>query len=1089
MQCLRCLFENPDDAKFCMECGQDLKTMTSEMQSSIPEAERKHATVLFSDLSGYTALTERLDPEEVKEIMGLIFQKIGRLAKRYDGTIERFFGDEVLLLFGVPRAHEDDPVRAIRVAIEIHASLNQDLAGFEQKIGQPLAMHIGINTGLVITGDDYIDKGRHGLTGDAVNLGARLAKLAKPGETLVGTETYKQARHYFEFDALGSSKIKGKEEPIQTYKVLSPREKPSALYRTHGVRADLIGRDQEMAILELAVQQLEQGRSSIISICGDAGTGKSRLTREFKERLDLDKIQWFEGHAYGYTQNTPYYPLIDLLTHAFQIEENNSSEQIREKIESYVADLLGTENQTAANIGGLFSLSYPELAQVSPESWKSRLHASIQEILTALAKRGPTVICFEDLHWADSSFIELLGTLLKRQSDSILFVCVYRPSFNFFDGQNPEILDNVYQEIRLQELSALDAQAMLKSLLKSEDIPTELTDFVGNKAEGNPFYLEEVINSLIESGILIRDNGGWKLARAIGETDIPSSISGVLTARIDRLQKDAKRILQEASVIGRAFFYEILKRVTDLKVPVDEYLAGLEQLDLIRVRALEPDLEYIFKHALTQEVVYNGILKKERQDIHERIGIAIETLFKDRISEFYETLAYHFSHSSSVVKAVNYLIMSGEKNVLRYALDEANQFYKEAYKILSEKSFLTKDEKWFLIDLLIKWSFVFFYRADFEGLKTILEVHRDLVDSLEDRERRGMFYTCLGYALGQAGRLRESYETLHKSSKWCEEANNERFEAFSYAWLSQTCHELGLLDDAIVYGKKGQTIEGRLAWDPLLLCHTDSWAAVSFFYRGECLEIEKIANSHLEKGHKNSDQRIISEAVLFKGMMFFAAGDYTNCIKKMEETIRLAKDPITLYNGKLMMGMCYLSLGRLKEAEDALNVTLDLTRHIRSWVRKPQLELFLTAVQAGRGNLSKGIKNLHRLKAYFFENSQKWSAASAEYILGNIYFQLIHNEAPRDFKIIMKNIGFLIKTLPFAAKKAEQHYLAAIKAAKEINAKGILGQSCLDLGLLYKFKKRNDEARQYISNAVKIFEECGAYAFLKQARKELISLQ
>ena len=208
----------------------------------------------------------------------------------------------------------------------------------------------------------------------------------------------------------------------------------------------------------------------------------------------------------------------------------------------------------------------------------------------------------------------------------------------------------------------------------------------------------------------------------------------------------------------------------------------------------------------------------------------------------------------------------------------------------------------------------------------------------------------------------------------------------------------------------------------------------------------------------------------------------------MEETIHLAKDPITLYNGKLMKGMSYLSLGRLKEAEDALNETLDLTRHIRSWVRKPQLEMFSTAVQAGRGNLSGGIKNLHRLKAYFFENSQKWSAASAEYILGNIYFQLIQNEAPKDFRVIVKNIGFLIKTLPFAAKKSERHYLAAIKAAKEINAKGILGQSCLDLGLLYKIKKRNDEARQYISNAVKIFEECGAYAFLEQARQALKSL-
>ena len=186
MRCQKCRFENPDDAKFCMECGHHLKTATPEFEKPVVEAERKHATVLFSDLAGYTALTEKLDPEEVKEIMGRIFGEIGQLAKSYDGTIERFFGDEVLLLFGVPKAHEDDPVRAIRVAVEIHALMNEQSARFTEQIGQPLAMHIGINTGLVITGDEYIDKGRHGLTGDAVNLAARLTKLSKPGETLVG---------------------------------------------------------------------------------------------------------------------------------------------------------------------------------------------------------------------------------------------------------------------------------------------------------------------------------------------------------------------------------------------------------------------------------------------------------------------------------------------------------------------------------------------------------------------------------------------------------------------------------------------------------------------------------------------------------------------------------------------------------------------------------------------------------------------------------------------------------------------------------------------------------------------------------------
>ncbi|MEJ2170460.1 MAG: adenylate/guanylate cyclase domain-containing protein [Desulfobacterales bacterium] len=282
ISCSKCGKANGPGSKFCNECGNELK----ELQAVAPvdftkprlyipkrpadkvlttrgsiDGERKLATVLFSDLGDYTALTEKLDPEEVREIMGLIFREIARLAKSYDGTIERFFGDEVLMLFGVPKAHEDDPIRAIRAAIEINALIDRQSARFAEKIGRPLAMHIGINTGLVITGDEYIEKGRHGLTGDAINLGARLGRLSKPGEILVGPETYRQAMHHFEFESLGTSEIKGKAEPIQIYKVLSLREQPQAFHQIPGARAVLIGRDQEMAVLEQAVQQLSRGRA------------------------------------------------------------------------------------------------------------------------------------------------------------------------------------------------------------------------------------------------------------------------------------------------------------------------------------------------------------------------------------------------------------------------------------------------------------------------------------------------------------------------------------------------------------------------------------------------------------------------------------------------------------------------------------------------------------------------------------------------------------------------------------------------------------------------------------------------------------
>ncbi|KKK82655.1 hypothetical protein LCGC14_2801220, partial [marine sediment metagenome] len=407
--------------------------------------------------------------------------------------------------------------------------------------------------------------------------------------------------------------------------------------------------------LREAVEELRKGNRRIFSICGDSGTGKSRLVEEFKATLEHKEIQWIEGHAYSYSQNIPYFPLIDLLNRVFQIEEGDPSEKVREKIESEIRNLVGEKEDVIPYIGSLYALIYPEIEDVSPEFWKSRLQDASLTILSALAQRAPTIFFLEDLHWADSSFAELLRrTLLEVQQPAIV-LCVYRPVFSLFTSHQVRGMRKVYQEIGLQDFSASEVKDMVESLLMTKTIPGDLMQFIQEKVEGNPFYLEEVINSLIESESLFCDNGGWRFTRPIGKSSIPSTVQGVISARIDRLEKDTKHVLQEASVIGKAFLYQILENITELTEHIDRCLTWLERFDLIRTRSLQPDLEYIFKHALTQEVVYNGLLKKERQAIHERIGLVMEQLFHDRLSEHYETLAFHFKQGQSVLKAFDYL--------------------------------------------------------------------------------------------------------------------------------------------------------------------------------------------------------------------------------------------------------------------------------------------------------------------------------------------------------------------------------------------------------------------------------------------------
>ncbi len=837
-----------------------------------------------------------------------------------------------------------------------------------------------------------------------------------------------------------------------------------------------------------AARKLKEGTGAVFSIYGPAGTGKSRLVKEFKESLNLDEIQWLEGHAYPHSQNIPYFPLIDLLNRSLQIEEGDPPERVKEKIESGISSLVGDKADFIPYIGSLYSLSYPEIDEVSPAFWKEQLQKAIQTILSSLAQRGPTIIRLEDLHWADPSFLDLIRLLLSESRDPILFLSVYRPIISLFTSHQASAMANPYREIRLQELSTSESQGMIASLLQTDRIPSELHRFLQDKVEGNPFYLEEVINSLIESETLVRDNGDWKLTRAITEAEVSSTIHGVIAGRLDRLEKESKRILQEASVIGRTFFYEILNRITELQHQIDQSLRSLERLDLIRARALQPDLEYIFKHALTQEVVYNGLLKKERLGIHERIGLVMEQLFPDRLPEFYETLAYHFKQGQSTLKAVGYLMKAAEKSLKRYALEEAHQYYHEAFDLLSNKAEKTREDELLLIDLILDWAMVFYYRADCKGWEKLFSSHQTLAETLDDKARLGMFYAWLGFVLWFRERYTDSYEYLCKAIQIGEDINNQKVIGYGCTWLCWTCAELGLFDEGITHGERAQKIAKSLDSDQYLYFKSLAALAHTYIYKGEIKKALNAGQMLLDYGHAHSNIRSINLGYTFISFSHFIAGDYLLTLEYAQKAIQNTVDPLYAIGSNLLMGFSNAFLGEFQKIGETAKQQWEFLQDVGCEVWGTTAELLVGLTYIANGQMSQGLKMVENVRDAYQKNKKRGRLAMPEYILGKIYLQIVEGGDLPSFSFLARNIGFMVKNVPAAGKKAEDHFKRAIEIAKEIGAKSWMAVSYLDLGLLHKAKKRTDQAKECISKAIQIFEEIEAEAFLKQAKEALASL-
>ena len=663
--------------------------------------ERRVVTMLFCDLKGSTAAAEQLDPEDWTEIMNGAFAQMIKPVYQYEGTIARLMGDALLAFFGAPIAHEDDPRRAILAGLDIVGAIKPYRELIRERYKVDFDVRVGINTGLVVVGAVGSDlRMEYSALGDAINLAARMEQTAEPGTVRIAHDTYKLVKNLFEFKSLGGIDIKGKSEPVLAYQALRRKFESGRTRGIEGLHATMVGREAELFALRNVMADLKQGLGRIIFVLGEAGLGKTRLISEAHEvfqTLGHAQAIWIETISLSYETNQAYGLFQRLMRRIGGIEYNDAPLVLREKLGRLVDNLEEAPRSRALHVfESLFGLETENNGiPMDDDTFKHELYEAMYLWWKARFSFQPTVLVFDDMHWCDKASTELLRQLLPLTGEiPLVLLFAMRAERNAPAWQIKTTADEEYghryTELVLHPLSDADGNELVNRLLANPDLPDSLRANILEKSGGNPFFIEEVVRTLIDSRVLIAEevNGGtkriWRATSASADFAIPDNLQSLLAARMDRLEESTRGTLQLASVIGRSFYHRVLQAVDEASHELDKHLSTLLRMELIREAARVPEIEYAFRNPLTQEAVYKTILIKRRRAFHHRVGEVMESIYADRLNGLFGLLAHHFALASEYEKAINYYRKAAQQAVALFAYDDAIQNLRSALKLIDE---------------------------------------------------------------------------------------------------------------------------------------------------------------------------------------------------------------------------------------------------------------------------------------------------------------------------------------------------------------------------------------------------------------------
>ena len=1130
MECPKCQTENPEGKKFCRECGAKLAlscpqcsakilpgdkfcgecghnlTVPSEpspkelsfdekidkIQRYLPEGltekilsqrdkiegERKQVTVMFCDMEGFTSLSEKLGPEDVYDIVDQIYELLIHKVHDYEGTVNEMTGDGIVALFGAPIALEDAPQRAVRSAMAIHREMSRfsDRLKQERESFPTLKMRIGIHTGPVVVGTVGNNlRVEFKAVGDTVNLASRMEGLAEPGTTYVSEDTFKLTEGFFRFEALGEREVKGKKEPVSVYRVIAPSTRRTRfdVSAERGL-TPFVGRERELELLVDGFERAKAGRGQAFSIIAEAGVGKSRLLYEFRKAVANEDVTFLEGKCLSYSRGDAYHPVVDILKSNFDIQESDGDLKIREKVKKGLRMLEAEETSTLPYLLELLSVKHSGIDELSlsPEVRKDRIIAALIQIVLKGSEIRPLILAYEDLHWMDKSSEESLKSLLDSIAGARVFlIFTYRPEYLHTWGAK-----SYHSQVNLNRLSNPESLVMVAHLLDTEHLESSLEEFILEKTEGIPFFIEEFIKSLKNLKAIKREENTYRIAKDIQTMTIPGTIHDLIMARVDSLPERAKGILQTGSVAGREFSHDLIKMVVDQsEEKLLSNLSVLKDSELLYERGIYPKSTYIFKHALTQEAVYDSLLLKRRKEVHEKIGGAIEKLYSERREEFYEMLAYHYSKSDNSEIAYKYLKLSGNKATRKHSVWEALNFFRKAIEKL-KKLPETDENKREQIETIRSAEMpmrLLGYPED--SLNVLLEGHR-LSKVLEDSQAIATFSALIGVYHTHVGDASEAKKYLENCMEQIEQVQDINLVApiafdlgVSYLIKGEYSKVLELFPKVIALIEKTNTEKEFFGKPSNCYSMFHVWYGFCAGASGEFTEGKRWLNKGLSLASALDHPYTIGMTEFFHGWFFSLKGDGENCIKHIRNGItnlEKAKAYIYLHMAWSISGLGHYYLGNLDTCFKHMEKGLEIHREL-------DLAFYLS------------FHNAHLSMAYLEAHDIKNAEDCADIALKS---SQEHDE--KHFEALSRILlaQSIVKSDKSRLKEGKEHILRAIKMLDELKIKPVYAVGFYFLGQIYKDVNQKDIAKKNFEKAQVAFREMGMDYWLAKTQNVLETL-